>query len=95
MFDSNDKIIAISEIWKVSVSVYSVFEGQITQSTSVIVGQAVNKRNVSLLFSHELKSCHCDVLFPVEERERLGISDGVYFYRKILPKIFSLDSSTT
>jgi hypothetical protein len=50
---------------------------------------------VSLPFSSELQSCHCDVLFQAEEREKLGISDGVYFYRKILPKIFALDSSTT
>jgi hypothetical protein len=53
----------------VSVIVYFVSEGQITQPLVVIGGQVVAKRSVHLLFSGEPDSGHCDAVLPVERKE--------------------------
>jgi len=46
----NVDVIAVSEIHKLSVIVHFGSEVQMTHSPTVIVVQAVSKRNVSLLF---------------------------------------------
>jgi hypothetical protein len=53
----------------VSVSGYFVSEGQITQLLTVIVGQAVTKRNGSLLVSGKLNGGYYEALLPAEEKE--------------------------
>jgi hypothetical protein len=54
----------------------------------------VTERNASLLFRGELGSGNYDALQPVEEKEKLGIFDGVCFYSQQFPKTFPPDSST-
>jgi uncharacterized protein (UPF0248 family) len=66
----NVEIVSISEIYKVSVIVYFVTEGQITQPPAVRVCQIVSKRNTILLFGGELDNDHCYGLLPVKEKER-------------------------
>jgi hypothetical protein len=60
------KIIAISEIFKVPVNVYFVFEVQITQPLTVTVGQVVTERNLYLLFNGQLDSDHYGAVLPVK-----------------------------
>jgi hypothetical protein len=55
--------------YKVSVSVYFVSEGQITQPSSAIVGQVVSGRNLFLFFTAKLDNSHFDLLLPVKEKE--------------------------
>jgi hypothetical protein len=43
MYDGNVEIIAVSEIYEVSVSVYFGSEGHITRPSTVTVGQFVTK----------------------------------------------------
>lgn len=44
-----------------------------------MTAQAVNVRNVSLLFSGELDNGHCDVLLSAEGKNWLAIFDEVCF----------------
>jgi hypothetical protein len=53
-----------------SVSIYFVPEGQITQPTIVIMCQIVTEENTSLLVSDELDNIKCDALLPVKDRGR-------------------------
>jgi hypothetical protein len=87
------KTTTISEIYKVSISVYYVSESHITQLPFVLVGQVTTERNSSLLFSGELGNDKYDAPLPAEEKERLHI-----FYKIILHTTFfeknSLHSSS-
>jgi hypothetical protein len=59
-YDGNSEIASINEIYEVSVDVYIVSEDQITQPSTVIIGQVVTKRNGCLFFSGELDNIHYD-----------------------------------
>jgi hypothetical protein len=63
----NIELMAISEINKVLVSVYFVFEVQIIQTPATIIDQVVTKRYVTLnfLFCCELDNAHYDTLQPL------------------------------
>jgi hypothetical protein len=65
MHSSNVKIIDISGIYQMPLSIYFVFNGQITRAPTVIFGQVVTKRHESLLLNSELVSDHCDALSSV------------------------------
>jgi hypothetical protein len=45
------------------------------------------------MISGELHNNHYDAFLPIEEDERLDISDEVCFNTQLLPKTFPLDSS--
>jgi hypothetical protein len=62
--NGNVKIKAITEIYKVSLSVYSASNDQITSSLAVVTG-----RNVSLFFHGEAENDHYDALLPIEEKQ--------------------------
>jgi hypothetical protein len=49
-------------------------------------GEIMTKRNVFLLWIGELDSGHCNSLLPVEEKQRSGTSDKVFFLD--IPKNF-------
>jgi hypothetical protein len=51
VYGGNVEIIAITEICTVSVSVYFVYEGEITQPPTVTVGQVAIEKKVSLLIN--------------------------------------------
>jgi hypothetical protein len=64
----------------------SAFECAISQPSTVIDGETLTERNVSLLFSTELNYDHYDDLSPAEEKERLRTDGEVSFYeQKFLP----------
>jgi hypothetical protein len=77
VYCSNVKIIAISKICEVSVTVYFISESQVTQPLTVIISQVVNERNVCHSFNGELDSDHYGAMLPVGEIERLGTFDEV------------------
>jgi hypothetical protein len=60
--------IAVGEICKLSVSVYFVLEDHVTQPLTVVVGQVVTERNMSL-FNSKVDNGHNDALLPIEERK--------------------------
>jgi hypothetical protein len=59
-----------------SVGVYFVSEPEITQTPTVIAGQVVTERNVSV-FSGWLDNVYCDARLPFEDMEILDILDEV------------------
>jgi hypothetical protein len=71
VYGGNVEIIAISEICKVSVTVCFVSYGQISQKLTVIVGQVVNERNLSLLFNSKLDKGHYEVALTTEKRAKV------------------------
>jgi hypothetical protein len=79
----------------VSVSIYSVSEGQTTPLPTSIVGQVVSERNVSLLFSDELDSGCCHAVLLVDEKEKFRICKAFVFYKQALLKTFYLDGRST
>jgi hypothetical protein len=60
----NIKTITVSEIYKVSVGVHFVSEGQITKPPTDVVVQVGTKRKVSLLFSGIMDNDCCDQYLP-------------------------------
>jgi hypothetical protein len=70
VYGGSVKIIAINGTYKVSDSVYFVSEDQITHLLTVVVGQVVNERTISLLFCGELDSDHYDALLLIEVKVR-------------------------
>lgn len=86
-------IIALGDIFVVSLCDSFVSEGRITQQPNVTFGQVVDGRTVSV-FNGELVNGHCVSELTAEEKDRLCISDDVCLYRQTSP-IFPLDSSTT
>jgi hypothetical protein len=67
---------ATCEIYEV-LSIFILYmRGQIIQTLYFVV---VSKINVSLLFSGELNTGHCDAVLPVHEKGKLGIFDKVHF----------------
>jgi hypothetical protein len=69
LYGADIEIICISEIYQLSLNVYFVSGGQITQPPTVILGEVVTNGNVSPLFSSELAGGHYDAALPVEEKE--------------------------
>jgi hypothetical protein len=61
------KVIAISKIYKES-QWFLVSVSQITQSSTLMDGQIVTERNISLLLLDELENDHYDAVLPVEEK---------------------------
>jgi hypothetical protein len=76
---ANVEIIAITDIYGVSVSVYFVSGGEITHPPTVTVGQVVNERSANL---------------PVAGKEKPEIFDEVCLQRRLFLRTFPLDSST-
>lgn len=66
----NIEIIDSISIYKMSVCVDFVSDGQITQSPTGILGQVVTKKKYQM-FSGELVNGHYDTLLPVIERKML------------------------
>jgi hypothetical protein len=56
MHDGNVKIVPTSKIFDVSPHVYFVSKDQITPSTTVVIGQYVIERNVTLLHNDNVDS---------------------------------------
>jgi hypothetical protein len=50
----------------------------------------VTDRTVSLLFIGALHNNHYDAPLPVEQTQKLGILEEVFFHGKSLPETFSL-----
>lgn len=65
MHDVNVEIMAFSETYKVSVSVFLYLKAK---SLIHYVLWVVAERNMSVVFSDELDNGHYDVLLPVEEK---------------------------
>jgi hypothetical protein len=51
VYGGNVEIIATSDIFKVSASIYFVSQGKISQPFTVIVGQVVTERNAAVMVS--------------------------------------------
>jgi hypothetical protein len=64
----NSEIIANTEIYEVSVSIYFLYECQITEPPTFIVGQVVSERTVSVLFTGELGNGYCDALMSAGKK---------------------------
>jgi hypothetical protein len=60
----NVQIIAIGDIYRVSVSVYFIYEGQVTQLLTIMVN--LWQGNVFLLISDELVNDHYNPLLSAE-----------------------------
>jgi hypothetical protein len=59
---------------------YFVSESQITQPPTITVCQVVIKINACPSVRGELDNGHYDNRLPVEEKEKSGISDEVWFF---------------
>jgi hypothetical protein len=68
-----------------------VSEGKITQPPVAIIGKILTERNVSMLYSCELRvyNGHCDALLSVEKRDYIFLTEliltGNFFQKQIPP----------
>jgi hypothetical protein len=69
VYGANVEIIAITEIYKMSVSVFLYLRDKITQPPISTVLDAVTERTASLLLSGELDNYHYDAVLPAEEEK--------------------------
>jgi hypothetical protein len=82
------EIPAITCIHNMSVSICVLSEGQSTLPLADVVGDVVTERNAYMLHNGKLDRSYCDILLPLEEKEKLGIFDEVLFYKQALQRSF-------
>jgi hypothetical protein len=68
MCGCNIEIIPITKIYEVSVNIYFLYECQITEPSTIIVGQVVTERTLCVLFTGELGNGYCDALMSVGKK---------------------------
>jgi hypothetical protein len=67
-------------MYKVSVGIHFVSEGQIIQLSTILICHAQTAKNLSLFVSVELDNGHCDALLRVAKKEVYTISPKVPGY---------------
>jgi hypothetical protein len=72
VYDGNVEAIAVTYIYKVSLSVRFVFECQTTRPLTVVTGQVVAEINLSLLFTDEVDDGQ-HALLRLKDKEKLHI----------------------
>jgi hypothetical protein len=75
--------ILLSEMHKISVSIYLISESEIAQVPTVIAAKALIEGNVMLLFSCELDNDYCDAVLPVEEKSLKNFWRSLLFVSKL------------
>jgi hypothetical protein len=73
-YGGNKAITGISENY-IEYRYYFVFEGQITQPSTVMIGEIVIERNAYPLFCRELDNGHYDALMSVKAKNNCIIDD--------------------